>query len=90
MVKTTPNLIMWYGNYITVGCGVLDAPPFNSVYKKVQKYRISAPFGVFCLLLGGSTYVRHPLTKCKILFHFSKSVELQVIRPTDLFIEIMF
>ena len=54
MVKTTPNLIMWYGNYITVGCGVLDAPPFNSVYKKVQKYRISAPFSVFCLLLGGT------------------------------------
>ena len=63
MVKTTPNLIMWYGNYITVGCGVLDAPPFNSVYKKVQKYRISAPFGVFLPFARGQYLCTAPTYK---------------------------
>ena len=67
------EIIICIGNYTAVGVDDHIDPFFNNVIKIPQKRRVPEEFGVFCLLLGGSTYVRLPLAKCKILFHFSKS-----------------
>ena len=47
---------------------------FNKLqFEKWLELDVQAIFGTFCLLLGGSTNVQHPLAKYEIYLTFSKS-----------------